>query len=433
MQKSSFKDQILSQLLDTYATTLGALKQNQASNRADSSALFLPPDAPGSVGDEAMLAAGMKHLAEQGIKRIGIVAYKAQERWDNLPLVTETIHMEGHFFYNSWRERFRFAQLVNNYDRFYCIGADVMDGYYAEVRTLCILKLVALAAKTRVKTTILGFSFNQQPTPSAVKALTELPPDVRICARDPFSYQRLTQYLTRPVNLVADVGFMLQPAVDSAIALQVSEWTRAQKNAGRLVLGVNANSIHQAKMTQLSMAEFIQLYANTLAELHSKFEQISFLLIPHDFRGKHSDAWLAQEIAAALPPEVQPHCLKVPTPCSAAEIKAICADLDLAITGRMHLAIACLGQGVPAAGITYQGKFEGLYNHFELSGMTLEPETAFLQPGALVGFLAELIARREQIRQQVQSQLPKVKALSLSNFDSKTVTPAATATPLSQK
>lgn len=415
MQKSIIKEQILSQLLNTYANTLRVLKQNTVGNKS-ASALFLPPDDPGSLGDEAMLAAGMKRLAEQGIKRIGIVNLKSNVRWENLDLVTDTINLRGHFAYHSWKDRFRFVQMVSRYDRFYCIGADVMDGFYSERRTLRFIELVALAAKTGASATILGFSFNEQPTPNSVQALANLPASVRLCSRDPVSYQRLTHHLQRRVDLVADVAFLLDLAQeDSELAIGVSKWVRQQQELGRLVVGVNANSLHLKSLPQFGCDDLIRLYADALVELFSSHPTISFLMIPHDFRGKESDVSLASAILERLPIHMNSYCMKVPTPCSAAEIKFMCADLNLVFTGRMHLAIACLGQGVPVAGVTYQGKFEGLFNHFALQGMTIAPEKAF-QPGALANFLAAIIAKREDIRQQIQSRLENVKALAALNL-----------------
>jgi polysaccharide pyruvyl transferase WcaK-like protein len=81
----------------------------------------------------------------------------------------------------------------------------------------------------------------------------------------------------------------------------------------------------------------------------------------------------------------------------------------------MHLAIACLGQGTPVACVTYQGKFEGLFRHFELDGMTIEPEQAF-QPEGLVKFLMPLIEKRKDISKQVQLKLPQVQQLAQVNF-----------------
>ena len=416
MHKSSVKDQILSQLLDTYAATLQVLRKTKVRDKADSSALFLPPDDPGSLGDEAMLAAGMKRLANQGIERIGIVCLKSTTAcWENLDLVTDTINMQGYFAYGSWKERFRFAQMVSRYHRFYCVGADVMDGFYSDRRTFLSINLVALAAKTGADATILGFSFNEQPTPASVQALSNLPASVRLCCRDPISHKRLTHYLQRPVDLVADVAFLLQPAEDSDLAVRVSRWARDQRSAGRTVVGVNANSVHLQSLPQFGFDDLIRIYADALVELFSKDQMLSFLMIPHDFRGQDSDVSLAKAILEALPLEMKPYCEQVPSPCSAAEIKSICADLDIVFTGRMHLAIACLGQGIPVAGVTYQGKFEGLFSHFELQGMTIDPEKAF-QPGVLASFLEALIARRKDIRQQIQSRLAKVKTLAALNF-----------------
>lgn len=82
----------------------------------------------------------------------------------------------------------------------------------------------------------------------------------------------------------------------------------------------------------------------------------------------------------------------------------------------MHLAIACIGQGTPVACITYQGKFEGLFEHFELEGMTIEPETLF-NDGTLMKFLISLIDQREEIRHHIQSKLPKIQQLSRANFE----------------
>ena len=417
MQKSRIKEQILSQLLDTYAATLRVLRKTKVCARADESALFLPPDDPGSLGDEAMLAAGMKRLANRGIKQIGIVSLKSTAaNWENLELVTDTINMRGHFVSGSWKDRFRFVRIVSRYDRFYCVGADVMDGFYSNTTTLRFLNLVALAAKTGADATILGFSFNEQPTPASVQALANLPASVRLCSRDPISHKRLTHFIQRPVDLVADAAFLLEPAGDSELAVGVSRWVRQQRAAGRTVVGINANPLHQQKLTQLKFDDFIRLYADALVELFSSAPMLSFLMIPHDFRGKDSDVSLASSILAALPSEMKPYCMQVPTPCSAAEIKFICADLDVVFTGRMHLAIACLGQGIPVAGVTYQGKFEGLFNHFKLQGMTIDPQKAF-QPGVLASFLADLIAKRQDVRQQIQSKLAEVQALSSSNFE----------------
>ncbi len=415
MQKSIFKEQILSQLLDAYASILKVLKPIKTRNQP-ASALFLPPtSAPGNLGDEAMLVAAMKFVSDRDIKSIGIVILKSSVYWENLNLVTDRLNLRDYFVYHSWKDRFRFVKAVSRYDRFYCIGADVMDGFYSDNTTLCLIELVRLAAITGVDATILGFSFNEQPTPDAVRALCNLPVSVKLCCRDFLSHQRLTHHLQRPVELVADVAFLLEPAQDSELATGVSKWIGQQRDLGRTIVGINANSLQLKNLPHLKLKDLIQLYTDTLVELFSSHLEISFLMIPHDLRDKESDVLTTTAILERLPTYMSSYCMKVPTPCSAAEIKSICGEIDLVFTGRMHLAIASLGQGVPVAGVTYQGKFEGLFAHFDLQGMTIAPEKAF-QPGAMASFLTDIIAKHQELRQTVQINLPKVKALSSLNF-----------------
>lgn len=79
------------------------------------------------------------------------------------------------------------------------------------------------------------------------------------------------------------------------------------------------------------------------------------------------------------------------------------------------LVIACLGQTTPVACITYQNKFEEPFQHFNLENVTIPPEKAF-QPGELVRFITEVLARRKEIQNQIRTVLPHVQHLSAANF-----------------
>ena len=72
--------------------------------------------------------------------------------------------------------------------------------------------------------------------------------------------------------------------------------------------------------------------------------------------------------------------------------------------------------GVPAGGVVYQGKFEGLYQHFDLSGLCLSPD-ALASGGQLAPFLAGLGDRRADLRESIAARLAEVQALALHNFD----------------
>ena len=161
----------------------------------------------------------------------------------------------------------------------------------------------------------------------------------------------------------------------------------------------------------LTPERLVNAYAAALHEITQRYMNISFLFVPHDIRGRVSDVMLAEAIYAAVPAEVRAHCMIIPTPCKPAEIKAMVAGLDFVLSGKMHLAIAALGQGVPVACIAYQDKFEGLFQHFELEGLTIQPEDVIM-PGKLSAFFIEKYEQREALAEQVRRHLPAVRDLA---------------------
>ena len=374
------------------------------------SALLIPPSGtPGGLGDDAMLTASSQYLAQQGFEKIGIISFGHLEAWDNIKHITHVVP-----FGTRWN-RLQVVNHLRHYNYLFCVGADVMDGYYGNMSTIVRTKLLNLAAGLNICTTILGFSWNQNPTPESVKALEKLPHTIRICARDILSQNRLKQRLNRPIELVSDLAFLLESDQNSKLASEVTQWIYAQQSNNRTVIGVNLNNLFVGAGKKLQPSELIKYFVSTLTELSVQDSTLSFLLIPHDSRGQVSDLSLAQELLQALPPALRPYCSQVPFPCRAAEIKAICAELDFVLTGRMHLAIACLGQTTPVGCITYQGKFEGLFQHFQMSNVTISPEEAF-RPEHLSQFVLHLLAQREELRAQIQIALPKVMELAKSNF-----------------
>ncbi len=418
----SFLCFISSILIFVGGSLLSLLRSLKIIKTISASALILPPSAPGSVGDEAMVMASEAFLKNKGIDQIGIINYNPKL---NYPIdVIEAIDLRDYFIYTSWycflKKIFLFAYQVSKYEKFYCFGADLMDGYYSDYATLKKVKLVELASIIGVKSAILGFSFNHEPTATAQYVLSNLPSNVRLCARDPVSQKRLANYLNRPIQLVADLAFLLTPSESSAQIDQTFKWIGEQHTNGRIVIGINPNNLLLNDLAAQKPEDLIAAYINKLTELFLSYKKLSFILVPHDFRnlkGKYSDNCLSKKIIEGLPTELQPYCNKLSPPCNAAEIKAIVGNLDVVLSGRMHLAIACLGQGTPVGCITYQGKFEGLFQHFELEGMTISPtEMLEYESTKLIDLVTNIIDNKDAIRQQIQAKLPQVQQLAGSNF-----------------
>lgn len=398
-------------VLETYAMVPGLLRHSPLRSRTTvpSALLIVPAERRGNLGDEAMLVGSIQHLRRQNIQKLGVVMFEADRQWPCLHLVDEVIvlHRRRHYL--------DFIRATGKYTSVYCIAADMMDGYYSDEATRRLTRLGTLAAHTRAAVTFLGFSFNAQPTAGAIHAIAQLPRSVTLHARDPVSHHRLTQSVERPFALTADCAFLLQPAQHSPLVRDIQHWVETQQQRQRLVLGLNVNNLLLRQIQSTNGQELVQAYVKALSDLFAQQPDLSVLMIPHDNRGKVSDASLCGDIVQALPASLRSRCHQVSFPCTAAEIKAICGTLDFVLSGRMHLAIACLGQGTPVAGIAYQGKFEGLFAHFHLSGLTIEPHQ-IVQPGALSAFLLHWLPQRDALQTQIRAELPKVQALAAANF-----------------
>lgn len=95
-------------------------------------------------------------------------------------------------------------------------------------------------------------------------------------------------------------------------------------------------------------------------------------------------------------------------------LQGIVGLLDLVVTGRMNLAIAARSQLVPPTGIAYMGKFDGLMQHFGVTGLLVEPKDAFEQE-KLLDALRNTIETRNELRTGLEKRLPEVKNRSARN------------------
>jgi polysaccharide pyruvyl transferase WcaK-like protein len=406
-----------------YAFLLYSLYRLNFVSRIPSSAIILLPSSPGSLGDEAMLLAVVDYLKRQEIKNISVIDRTKDETYpvDAIP----NINLSGFLVYTGWYS-FLTSLLpsvwkINRYERLYALGADMMDGYYSNFATFKTIKLVEIASMLGLSTGILGFSYNRQPTNLSKKLLGSLPSRTKLCARDQISYQRLKNFVAHPANLVADVAFLLQPIEQSEILDKVVNWVDSQKNQNKIVVGLNIHALLVSGLEGVKINDLVNVFVEALTKLHYYNKQLSFVFLPHDIRtvkGVNDDI-LLDKVMKGLSPEVADCCFQIPFPCRAREMKAIVKNLDCVVTGRMHLAIACLGQGTPIACITYQGKFEGLYQHFNLDPLLIDPQELFVPNSTkLVDLVQELINQRESLHQRIMKKLPDVKKLAESNFDS---------------
>jgi len=309
----------------------------------------------------------------------------------------------------------RSLRQLSSFRSFYLLGADVLDGRYGgDVRRLLLLTWRAALVCDRA--TIVGFSFNDTPTPQAVHLFKALPKRIAIFSRDPVSQRNLARFTKRESHLSADVAFLLQPRHDVESSRCVA-WIRGRNEAGDRVMGVNfwVGMGPLFKLGSLASFDAVGALEKELKRVLASDERLSVLLIPHDFRGDDHDFGTLRELYARLVSEFADRILLAAPPLSAAGVKALVSELNCVVSSRMHLAIACLGAGTPVACIEYQGKFSGLYEHFGLPALMITRDE-MLEDGKVARLMTSCLDNEERLRATIARGWPRVRALAAKNL-----------------
>ena len=239
-------------------------------------------------------------------------------------------------------------------DALVVVGGDVMDGYYNPYLPFHALMFADMASRLGSRSLVLGFSFNKSPYKD-LKQIFELTNNaVRINLRDAVSLDRFRAFCSRPAELVSDPAFCLKPALESDVKRGVQAWVEKTHADGRLAIAFNIHPMLFKKPNGSQVGLLVAAAAHAI-EAVSKIRQVNWLFLPHDFREDAGDnaclTPLAKELAMRGLAQRVFHLEKG---YSASELKAVAAQVDGAITARMHLAIGSLGMGRPVAALTYQ-------------------------------------------------------------------------------
>lgn len=378
--------------------------------------LLIPPEPislVGSKGDEAMLVSVISTLASAG-RQVDIAV---GAHWKALPPVL--VRAGAGAMLPIWDYSIDLTTVVRNmapYREIVLIGADVMDGYYSASKSFRFFMIADLATRFGKRSSITGFSFNNNPAPSLQKLpFKEFSQGTRLCLRDPVSLDRFGKLSCGLGRLTADVAFLLQPDEDSSQLTSVRHWASCRRDDGEFVLGFN---IHPALLpdNDAAMAGLVSASISALRKLLAE-GGLSVLFISHDARATSSDSLSIKPVFDALKADFDAHVHLIEADRSAAELKAVAGLADAVFTGRMHLSIAALGMGVPVAWATYQGKFEGLAKHFNLPDwLLIEPSRLSGRPELLEQVLRRIVNEQDSLKSVVGERLLQIKELSRDNL-----------------
>lgn len=373
----------------------------------------------GSRGDEAMIFAIIqKFRALYPDAPISIVsADKNGENYiKNLPFpnVLCSFSWQGKWpIYNIYTDL-----LDNKVSDVILLGADCMDGFYSPFVSLTLLALHSLFSRTKgVNSHLMGYSFNNRPYRPICKAFNNLDGNVCINLRDPISLQRFKKHTHADAGLVADVAFLLVPDSNFDGYAKLRKWIDLRHQAGgQYVIGFNFHPMLQKYENTKGVKKDALNMAIILADILHRNQNIHFVLIPHDDRSKLTDNLMLDTISNELTRiGLAERFYYDPKVYRASQIKAICGLIDGLVSSRMHLAIAALGQGKSIMATTYQGKFEGLFQHFDLPQDYLMAPKDFISHN-MVDCFFKYVDHLPQLTLKVQNKLNQVIELSNKNF-----------------
>jgi polysaccharide pyruvyl transferase WcaK-like protein len=298
--------------------------------------------------------------------------------------------------------------------KFIVVGADVMDGYYSPHFSASTIIMADLAARAGVDSSILGFSFNASAHKKLKPFFDELHSDVKVNLRDAFSLRRFRKFTTCDGQIVADSAFLLKP---SSAPADASAWIRSRKENGDTVVGINIHPMLFRHTTADQLNMIIGRFSAALCKATIEMK-VSFFLLPHDYRDSSGDGdgIVLRPVLQKIEQEFPDRIFYLEGQHRAADLKATAGLLDGIITARMHLAIAALGMGVPIMCFTYQDKFEGLFDHFELDADMLIDPRVFIEGTRFDEEIKSFIKNIPLLREKIRERLPEVTRLAELNF-----------------
>lgn len=372
----------------------------------------------GSRGDEAMILSTIDYY--QKIKphsKIYIITFNGYG-WDYVKSLdienVQPLNLKG-CAYNVYKT-YKGIKKINPSD-IAILGADCMDGYYSNYTSIYLLALHDIFSTISMCTcSLLGFSFNEHPDAEVVKSFKTISPKTILSIRDDISRQRFIKSTGHNAQLTADVAFLLNSENNFDGYRRLQAWIMGHRISYSKFIGFNLHPMLKKYLSTEDMKKDAILAAQNLVRYLQYNHAISIVLIPHDNRNRISDVLMLDYVYEyMLQKGFSDRVYYDSCVYHANQIKALTALLDGMITSRMHLAIACLGMGIPVMAISYQGKFEGLFEHFELPQSLIMNRQSFLSEDFLQKF--DLFYKSlNSLSSQIKEYLLKVLIMSRDNF-----------------
>ncbi len=325
--------------------------------------VIIPSDGVGSKGDEAMLRGALNFL--EGMEDIEVWNPR-EECWKEW-LVDRN---------QDFKERIvpleKLADAITEPCHLFVIGADIMDGLFGVENTMARLNAIRKNINLGGSAEVFSCSFREDAQQDIIEKIINLGDRVRFYIRDRQSLEAFQTQTGRQGVYFPDLAFQCESA-ESDRTREVLGTLSRMKADGRITVGINLCEHSFRGFYKQATDKNRKLYVQTMIDsVLQKLPNAVLVLIPHDIReweDNLSDDRYIQMAYHYLKAQGNAECaICVEGYCTEAELLTILSEVDIVISGRMHLTIAGIRRGsVPVAFFGESGslrntsKFRGLF------------------------------------------------------------------------
>lgn len=296
----------------------------------------------------------------------------------------------------------RFINLLRRAKSYSVVGADIMDGVYSPEQSIARMSSINCALTMGINSRILGFSWSPNAVASAKFGMQRLNNRAQIFARDPESLRRLKADGVTGSQPVTDTVFSFGTHESSP---HIDQWVETQQSKNRKVAIFNASGLISRRI-DLSQ-EYHEIVAFLVASNYS------VILLPHVIRPGDDDSETIRSLSESCS-SFGNAIFEVCELLSPGQVKSLVSQVDLVVTGRMHLAVLALTAAVPTITFGTQGKVEGLYKLVNLEGFCVSPERHVGKKA--IEIIRSLDNEPGKARGSIVKALPGIISSSKQNF-----------------
>jgi polysaccharide pyruvyl transferase WcaK-like protein len=229
-----------------------------------------------------------------------------------------------------------------------------------------------------------------------------------------------TNRTDRKVRFAPDVAFILDARKPERVSIEPSANIRAHNS---IVVGLNISGFlfngGYKRDSMLGLKVNYHSLVYEIIDLLMKHENVAVILIPHVFPPagyeSESDPQACLKVYEELNGKYPERIFLIRGCYNHNEIKYIIGLCDFFIGSRMHACIAALSQGIPAVGIAYSKKFEGVFESVGLADCVADARSC--DEGQLLEKVESALEQKDRIKKHLEDTMPSIKQAVLNIFE----------------